>query len=119
MEQEIKQIQMGKPHVGILGAGASYTAFLNGDKNSVRLPLMNNFVDILDLNNLLSKTGIDFKTDNFETIYDQLHQNDAHREIRKELEKVIYSMPYCREKLSLGWLHFFAVEREVMNSVNR
>lgn len=86
VEQEIKQIQMDKSHVVILGAGASYAAFLHGDKNSVRLPLMNNFVDILGLNNLLSQPGIDFKTDNFEAIYNQLHQNDAHREIREELE---------------------------------
>ena len=74
VKQEIKQIQMGKPHIIILGAVASYAAFLSGDKNSVRLPLMNNFVDILGLNNFWSKTGIDFKTDNFEAIYDQLHQ---------------------------------------------
>ncbi len=88
--QEIEQIQMGKPHVVILGAGASYAAFLNGDKNGVKIPLMNNFVDILDLNELLSQTSIDFKTDNFEKIYDQLHQNEAYRGIREELEKVIY-----------------------------
>ncbi len=50
VEQEIQQIQMSKPHVVILGAGASYAAFPNGDKNEVRLPLMNNFVDILGLN---------------------------------------------------------------------
>jgi hypothetical protein len=89
--QEIKQIQMGKPHVVILGAGASYAAFQNGDKNGIKLPLMNNFVDILGLNDLLSKTGINFKTDNFEIIYDQLYQNDAHRDVRKELEKIIYN----------------------------
>lgn len=90
VEVEIKQIQMGKPHVVILGAGASYAAFLNGDKNGVRLPLMNNFVDILGLNDLLSQTGIAFEIDNFENIYDQLYQNAAHREIREELEKVIH-----------------------------
>lgn len=91
VEQEIRQIQMGKPHIVILGAGASYAAFPNGDKNGVRLPLMNNFVDILGLNDLLTQTGINFETDNFEKIYDQLHQNDTHREIREELEKVIYA----------------------------
>lgn len=90
VEQEIEQIQMGKPHVVILGAGASYAAFLNGDRNGVKLPLMNNFVDVLGLNELLSQTGIDFDTDNFEEIYDHLHRNEAHQEIREKLEKVIY-----------------------------
>jgi len=31
VEQEIKQIQMGKPHVAIPGAGASQAAFPNGE----------------------------------------------------------------------------------------
>ena len=90
VEQEIRQVEMKKPHVVILGAGASCAAFPNGDKNDVRLPLMNNFVDILGLNDLLSGTGIDFKTENFEEIYAQLSQNDVHRETREELERVIY-----------------------------
>ena len=30
---EINQIAMGKPHVVILGAGASYAAFPSGTKN--------------------------------------------------------------------------------------
>lgn len=90
VEQEIKQIQMGKPHVVILGAGASYAAFPNGDKNGVRLPLMNNFVDILGLSDLLYQTGINFETDNFENIYNQLYQSNAHQEVREELEKIIY-----------------------------
>lgn len=91
VEQEINQIQMGKPHVVILGAGASYAAFPNGDKNGVKLPLMDNFVEVLGLNGLLSQAGIDFETVNFEKIYDQLYQNEAHRKIREELEKVIYN----------------------------
>ena len=33
IEQEINQIEVGKPHLVILGAGASYAAFPNGDKN--------------------------------------------------------------------------------------
>lgn len=90
IEQEIKQIQMGKPHVVILGAGASYAAFPSGDKNDVRLPLMNNFVDILGLNDLLCQTGINFEVDNFESIYDQLYRNNTHQAVREELEKVIY-----------------------------
>jgi len=30
-EQEINQIKMGRPHVVILGAGASYASFPNGE----------------------------------------------------------------------------------------
>ena len=91
VEQEINQTQMGKPHVVILGAGASCAAFPNGDKNGVRLPLMDDFVDVLGLNDLLSQAAIEFENVNFEKIYDQLHQNGAHREIREKLEKVIHN----------------------------
>lgn len=90
VEQEIQQIEMRKPHVVVLGAGASCAAFPNGDMNGVRLPLMTNLVDILGLNDLLSGTGIDFKTENFEEIYSQLHKGAVYRETREELEKVIY-----------------------------
>lgn len=90
VEQEIEQIQMSRPHVVILGAGASYAAFINGDRNGVKLPLMNNFVDVLGLNELLSQTEIEVETDNFEEIYNQLCRNEVHQEIREKLEKVIY-----------------------------
>ena len=33
VQQEIEQIEMERPHVVILGAGASYAAFPNGDKH--------------------------------------------------------------------------------------
>ena len=33
IREEINQIRMERPHVVILGAGASYAAFPNGDKN--------------------------------------------------------------------------------------
>jgi len=90
VEQEINQIQMGKPHVVILGAGASRAAFHSGDKNGVRLPLMDDFVDVLGLNDLLSQSGINLETVNFEDIYDQLHQNETHRETREKLEMEIH-----------------------------
>ncbi|MDT8452640.1 MAG: hypothetical protein RQ936_07855, partial [Gammaproteobacteria bacterium] len=51
-EEEIKQVEVGKPHVVILGAGASYAAFPNGDARGNKLPLMNNFVETLGIEKL-------------------------------------------------------------------
>ena len=82
-EQEIQQVEMERPHVVILGAGASYATLPSGDKNGTRLPLMNNFVDVLGLDDLLAKTGIDYKNRNFEEIYDQLYQEDGYRVQRR------------------------------------
>ena len=42
-----------KPHVVLLGAGASRAAFPNGEDAGKRLPLMNDFVETLELAALL------------------------------------------------------------------
>ena len=45
IEDEIKDVKFGRPHVVILGAGASLAAFPNGDANGIRLPLMLDFIE--------------------------------------------------------------------------
>ena len=89
-EEEIKQIEVGKPHVVILGAGASYAAFPNGDRNGRKLPLMNNFVETLGIEDLIARTGFSFSSTNFEDIYTEIHQKTELSDIREELEKVVY-----------------------------
>ena len=69
-EEEIAQLRMRRPHVVILGAGASLASCPNGDKNGKRLPLMYNFVEVLNLTELLSGAGIDFEGRNFDEIYE-------------------------------------------------
>jgi len=90
-EDEINQINMGKPHVVILGAGASYATFPNGDKFGRKLPLMNNLIQILELEDMLSKAKIEFSSSNFEDVYSQLHQDNSHDQIRLELEERVYN----------------------------
>lgn len=89
-EQEIKQIAVGKPHVVILGAGASYAAFPNGDRNGRRLPLMNNFVETLGLEDLVTRTRLSFSSTNFEEIYSSISKDPKLQNIREELEAKIY-----------------------------
>lgn len=89
-KEEMQQIQMKRPHVVILGAGASFAACPNGDKSGKRLPLMNNFIDILGVESLIKKTGLIFKSNNFEDIYSAIHENPKLSEVRAELEEVIY-----------------------------
>ena len=89
-EEEIRQIEAGKPHVVILGAGASLAAFPNGDKNGRRLPLMNNFVETLGLEDLISSAGLFFSSNNFEDIYSAIHRKPELKAICKELENTVY-----------------------------
>jgi hypothetical protein len=68
-DQEIAYTGMGRPHVVLLGAGASRAALPNGDANEKLLPLMDDFIDLLDLQDLIQETGIPFANRNFEDIY--------------------------------------------------
>jgi hypothetical protein len=89
-EEEITQIEIGAPHVVILGAGASLAACPTGDRNGKQLPVMKNFVKTLNLSGILKKTAVDLRKRNFEEIYDQLYKDEKHFGVRQELEDVIY-----------------------------
>lgn len=63
-----------KPHVVLLGAGASLSAFPHGDANENILPLMANIVDVIGLAKIFKNAGLDV-TQNFETIYPTLKKD--------------------------------------------
>ena len=88
--EEIKQVKMEKPHVVILGAGASFAAFKNGDKNGKKLPLMNNFIETLGIEELVNKTDIKFTSTNFEDIYSAIHERADLVDARAELEDIVH-----------------------------
>lgn len=75
----------GRPHVVILGAGASRAAFPEGDKYGRLLPLMNDLVATLDLGASLRDSGLD-PSANFESIYDQLAGREELGDVRKLVE---------------------------------
>ena len=79
---------MGRPHVVILGAGASLAAFPNGDRNGCRIPLMNDLTKICGLIEVLKKYGIDTKYDNFEELYSDMFDS-GNQNVMKELEAKI------------------------------
>lgn len=62
-----------RPHVVLLGAGASRAALPNGDANGKILPLMNDLIEILDLN--VPVTHLDDQI-NFEIVYPNLSTTD-------------------------------------------
>ena len=53
VSEQIGDASASRPHVVILGAGASLAAFRNGDRNGNTLPLMDDLIDVLDLRPLL------------------------------------------------------------------
>lgn len=89
-ESEIKDIGCNRPHVVILGAGASCAALPDGDRNGKRLPTMANFVDVVGLNELLDTHGIDHRGRNFEEIYNNLKTSGAQPTLVTDIERVVF-----------------------------
>ena len=62
-----------RPHVVLLGAGASLAAFPNGDRLGRTIPLMKNLVEVIDLGLLIEQTGENIgKENDFEAIYSRI-----------------------------------------------
>lgn len=72
IEDEVSDVRMGRPHVVILGAGASRAVCPSGDKNGRALPLMADFAACTGLTSLLKGWGVD-PLENFEDTYSTLH----------------------------------------------
>ncbi len=91
VDKEIADAGMsGRPHVVILGAGASLAAFPNGDRNGRRLPLMNNLVDVLDLESLLASRTINYDATDFEAIYADLCESPDSSALQQSIEQRVY-----------------------------
>lgn len=69
----VSDLQLKRPHVFILGAGASRAALPEGDRQGRRLPLMNDLVEVVGLGSVLDGHGVTYRGENFETVYSDLH----------------------------------------------
>lgn len=90
-EFEISHAQFRRPHVVLLGAGASYAAFPNGDKNGRKLPLLKDFVNVIGLRGLMGEAGISPPFDDFEAIYSSIALNPELTSVRQRLGDVVYA----------------------------
>ena len=87
-EELSKKVMSDRPHVVILGAGASRAVCPNGDKNGKKLPLMNDLVECLNLESKVIEYGMEPKQ-NFEDLFSFLFKSEAYEETN-ELQKIIY-----------------------------
>lgn len=81
---------MGAQHVVILGAGASLAALPKGDRNGRRLPLMSNFVEVVGLEPILSKAGIDATGQNFGSLYSRLALDSRYADCTRQIERAVF-----------------------------
>lgn len=89
-EQGIKQVYGGGGHVVILGAGASIAStFRNAELNGKRLPSMDNFIEIVGLQDIVENVPENLKATNFETLYGNIHRENPNSEILVQIEEKI------------------------------
>ena len=86
---DIKRNSNESPHVLLLGAGASVAAFPNGDRNGVKLPLMNTLIEVLGLESTIAKYGLPYDGINFEMFYDALFQCEKYPELVREINECV------------------------------
>lgn len=88
-EDQVADTRIGRPHLVILGAGASRAAFPNGDRNGRHLPLMNDLVDVVGLGETLEGYGLPRDVPDFEALYSELARDESKTKLRAELESAI------------------------------
>lgn len=79
-----------KPHVVILGAGATIAAIPNGDKNGRKSSVMSGLIEKLGLSDLLSGIALQTKSDNLEDIYSELYCRPECKTVLEQLEERLY-----------------------------
>lgn len=84
-----------RPHVVILGAGASCAAIPNGDKYGKKISATSGFIEKLGLSSVISKVDICTSSDNLEDIYMELDERSKAdpcvQAVKEELEKKIWA----------------------------
>jgi len=89
IEEVRKDASFGRPHLVILGAGASRQAFPLGDARSHKLPTMPELVETLALDSLLSSGPVPFRGRNFEDVYSDLADRADCTELVQKLDETV------------------------------
>ena len=84
-KDEVVSVSMSRPHVVLLGAGASRACMPEEG-----LPLMADFIEVVGLRGLLEEAGIAFQGKSFEEVYSDLHCEPRLDPIRKTLETAVW-----------------------------
>lgn len=79
-----------RPHIVILGAGASIAAIPHGDKNGRKISGMDGFIENLGLQDVLSDIKLKTESKNLEDIYSELYERVDCSFVRNNLESKIF-----------------------------
>jgi hypothetical protein len=78
-----------RPHVVILGAGASMAAIPNGDENGMRTSVMDGFLEKLGMAEIIENLELKTRSKNLEDIYSEIAEEPRYAEVRERLDTCI------------------------------
>ena len=116
VEEEIKRPFFGRPHLVILGAGASRASFPNGEATGRRLPLVADLVEYVGLHDLLRSMGVAYEGKNFEDVFSDLHQEAPVlvRQVEEAIHEYFSGMLLPREPTLYDHLVLSLREKDVV-----
>lgn len=83
-----------RPHVVILGAGATVAAIPFGDKNGKVTSCMDGFIDKLGLTKIIEDLSLDCQSSNLEDLFSEIDEkskyDNKYKEVKNTLEKYIF-----------------------------
>ncbi|MGJ0909414.1 hypothetical protein [Clostridium botulinum] len=72
-KHEYERKMKARPHLVLLGAGASIAAIPNGDKHGRKTSVMNGFIDKIGMRELINDVELETDSDNLEDIYSEIY----------------------------------------------
>lgn len=78
-----------KPHVVILGAGASVATIPGGDRNGRATSVMDGFLETLGMSEVISRLNLDVSSNNLEDIYSEIASKPECSQVREQLDSRI------------------------------
>ncbi len=95
---QFEKYYKSRPHVVLLGAGASVATIPHGDKNGKKISAMNGFIDTLGMKPVISSINLRTTSDNLEDIYMEMYERDDCEVQRIQLEEAIQKY-FCEFEL--------------------
>jgi hypothetical protein len=78
-----------RPHVVLMGAGASVATIPNGDKNGMKTSVMDGFIEKLGMSEIIANLNLETSSDNLEDIYAEIASKPEYEDVRNTLDKNI------------------------------
>lgn len=86
---EYEKIYKSRPHVVLMGAGASVATIPNGDKNGMKTSVMDGFIEKLGMSEIIANLELETNSDNLEDIYAEIASKPEYESVRNTLDESI------------------------------